>query len=121
MAAATVDTMLQSNGFQTKKKEDVDNKDNLWYVLVVRLTLAAYRSAISRSWPIRSALRVTANERLSHGTSRCVRKIRSRPRPRLIPPSISMLLYASQVVNSGGGAEQRQQQAAVEQKRSRSR
>lgn len=32
MAAMTVDTMLQSNGFQTKKKEDVENKDNLWYV-----------------------------------------------------------------------------------------
>ncbi|KAG5330390.1 DC1L2 protein, partial [Acromyrmex charruanus] len=30
MAAMTVDTMLQSNGFQTKKKEDVENKDNLW-------------------------------------------------------------------------------------------
>lgn len=32
MAAMTVDTMLQSNGFQTKKKEDIENKDNLWYV-----------------------------------------------------------------------------------------
>lgn len=27
-------TMSQSNGFQGKKKEDVDNKDNLWYVRV---------------------------------------------------------------------------------------
>jgi hypothetical protein len=33
MAATMVDTMLQSNGFQAKKKEDIDNKDNLWYVM----------------------------------------------------------------------------------------
>lgn len=32
MAATMVDTMLQSNGFQAKKKEDIENKDNLWYV-----------------------------------------------------------------------------------------
>ncbi|XP_024875705.1 uncharacterized protein LOC112457065 [Temnothorax curvispinosus] len=30
MAATMVDTMVQSNGFQTKKKEDIENKDNLW-------------------------------------------------------------------------------------------
>jgi len=33
MAAAMVDAMSQSNGFQARRKEDVDNKDNLWYVL----------------------------------------------------------------------------------------
>lgn len=32
MAATVIETMSQSNGFQSKKKEDVDNKDNLWYV-----------------------------------------------------------------------------------------
>lgn len=45
MAATTVDTMLQSNGFQTKKKEDIENKDNLWYVPVARATLTACRDA----------------------------------------------------------------------------
>ena len=32
MAATAIGTMSQSNGFQSRKKEDVDNKDNLWYV-----------------------------------------------------------------------------------------
>lgn len=31
MAATAIDMMLQTNGFQSKKKEDGDNKDNLWY------------------------------------------------------------------------------------------
>ncbi|XP_033321924.2 dynein light intermediate chain isoform X1 [Megalopta genalis] len=30
MAATAIDIMMQNNGFQTKKKEDPDNKDNLW-------------------------------------------------------------------------------------------
>ncbi|KAK0172651.1 hypothetical protein PV328_005946 [Microctonus aethiopoides] len=30
MAAIAINTMSQGNGFQLKKKEDVDNKDNLW-------------------------------------------------------------------------------------------
>lgn len=30
MATMAIDNMLQSNGFQSKKKEDADN-DNLWY------------------------------------------------------------------------------------------
>lgn len=32
MAATAIDIMLQSNGFHSKKKEDSENKDNLWYV-----------------------------------------------------------------------------------------
>ncbi|XP_078042738.1 dynein light intermediate chain isoform X2 [Augochlora pura] len=30
MAATAIDIMMQNNGFQTKKKEDIDNKENLW-------------------------------------------------------------------------------------------
>ncbi|XP_015126823.1 cytoplasmic dynein 1 light intermediate chain 1 isoform X1 [Diachasma alloeum] len=30
MAATAIETMSQTNGFQLKKREDVDNKDNLW-------------------------------------------------------------------------------------------
>lgn len=118
MAATAIDTMLQSNSFHAKKKEDVDNKDNLWYVRGSCDVSRVSECFVSRPFVsdrFYSAVRVMPS---SFTWAFFVRKI---SRPTALTVSHSMLLYVSQVVYSGGSAEQRQQQATVEQKRSCSR
>lgn len=110
MAATAIDTaMLQSDGFQAKRKEDVDNKDNLWYVW----SRDVNRGAAKR---IRSSFPCV--DRAKRGSTMCGRPRNGIPREKNFAYRTRLLTlplsYASQVVYSGGSAEQRQQQATVE-------
>lgn len=117
MAATAIDTMLQSNDFQAKKKEDVDNKDNLWYVRGLCDVSHVSECSACEQLCFRPFLFGSSDAVLFHmGILR-----EKNSRPTALAAFHLMLSYASQVVYSGGSAEQRQQQATVEQECPRAR